>query len=49
MNVAAGELNQYTKRENYESFLKRYKIFKKCMMNGKMTKKILRFDNHWVK
>ena len=28
MNVAVGELNQYTKQENYELFLNRYKILK---------------------
>ena len=35
MNVAAGELNQYTKRGNYELFLNRYKKYEERKKNDK--------------
>jgi hypothetical protein len=46
---AAGKSIKYTKRENDESFLKRYKVEKGIEKQNKVMRQIFRLDNQWFK
>ena len=46
---AAGKSIKYTKRENDESFLKRYKVEKGMKKQKIVMRQIFRLDNQWFK